>query len=337
MSATPGIPGELMRGGYFIALLRRCWHMFITVAKVMVPVMAVVEIADYFGLVALVGHAISPAMALLNLPPEAGIVWATTILTGIYGGIAALAALAPSLEISSAQLSALCAMMLFSHSIPVEQAIVRRAGASFGMTALLRLGAAAFYGALVSWICGLTNYLARPVSLDWLTGSAMAADTGPTGILEWLLSTLYSLALVYAIIVLLAAFLDLLEHLGITRRITAAMMPLLRLSGLNAQVAPVTTVGVLLGLTYGGALIIEESKRQNFSARTRFLALSWLSLSHSLIEDTLLVMALGANVWVVLVGRVALTLLVVAVLARLTDRGSWSTANPGPQADNRLA
>jgi len=335
MGATPGIPGELMRGGYLLALLLRCWHMFMTVAKVMVPVMVVVEIADHFGLVTLVGHAISPAMALLHLPPEAGIVWATTILTGIYGGIAALAALAPALEISSAQMSALCAMMLFSHAIPVEQAIVRRAGASFGLTALLRLGTAAFYGALVSWICGLTNTLAQPMSLGWMTGSAMAADTGPTGILGWILSTVYSLALVYAIIVVLAALLDLLERLGITRRITAAMMPLLRLSGLNAQVAPVTTVGVLLGLTYGGALIIEESKRQNFSARTRFLALSWLSLSHSLIEDTLLVMALGANIWVVLVGRVALTLLIVAALARLTDRGSWSAARP--QADNRLA
>src|SRR5690606_19090168 len=90
--------------------------------------------------------------------------------------------------------------------------------------------------------------------------------------------------------------------------------------------APVTTVGVLLGLTYGGALIIEEAKKQNFSARTRFLALSWLSLSHSLIEDTLLVLALGANIWVVLVGRVILTLLIVAALANLTNRGDWRVA-----------
>lgn len=53
------------------------------------------------------------------------------------------------------------------------------------------------------------------------------------------------------------------------------------------------TVGVLLGLSYGGALIIEQTQKNNFDAKTRLLALSWLSLSGSLIEDTLLIMALG--------------------------------------------
>src|SRR5690606_35775079 len=131
-----------MRGSYPVILLQRCWRMFMTVAKLMVPVMLVVHLADQFGLVGLAGQWIAPAMSLLNLPPEAGIIWATTVFTGIFGGIATLATLAPSLDMTSAQLSALCAMMLFSHAIPVEQAIVRKAGASFWATAALRLGTA---------------------------------------------------------------------------------------------------------------------------------------------------------------------------------------------------
>ncbi|WP_245153612.1 nucleoside recognition domain-containing protein [Allopusillimonas ginsengisoli] len=297
-----------------------------TVAKLMVPVMLVVHLADQFGLVALAGQWIAPAMSLLNLPPEAGIIWATTVFTGIFGGIATLATLAPSLDMTSAQLSALCAMMLFSHAIPVEQAIVRKAGASFWATAALRLGTAVFYGGMVSWASQWTGVLDSRISFEWMTTSAFAAGAAPSGIVAWMASTAYSMFLVFVIITILAAALDALERLGVTRRITAAMMPLLKFSGLNAQVAPVTTVGVLLGLTYGGALIIEEAKKQNFSARTRFLALSWLSLSHSLIEDTLLVLALGANIWVVLVGRVILTLLIVAALANLTNSGDWRVA-----------
>ena len=100
------------------------------------------------------------------------------------------------------------------------------------------------------------------------------------------------------------------------------MTPILRLSGLDERAAPITTVGVLLGLSYGGALIIEEAKKNNFDAKTRLLALSWLSLSHSLIEDTLLIMALGANIWIVLVGRVLMTLVVMALMARLLQRTS---------------
>lgn len=311
---------------YPLALLLRCWRMFVAVTKVMLPVMVLVQIGQKLGLIDRVGELIAPAMALLHLPPEAGIVWAATVFTGIYGGIASLAGLSASIELNAAQVSALGAMMLFAHAIPVEQAIVRRAGASFNTTAALRIGTAILYGAAVSWFCHLTGTLNEPMSFEWLGGSSVMSTDGESGWMAWAQSTAFSLALTFAVIVVLVVLLDILDKLGITRRITTAMLPLLKLSGLDAKVAPVTTVGVLLGLTYGGALIIEESKKQNFSRRTRFLALSWMSLSHGLIEDTLLIVALGADIWVVLVGRVLITLAIVALLARLTrpDRNTGS-------------
>jgi len=312
-------------------MLWRSWHMFIAVSKVMLPVMVIVQIAQNFGLVDLAGRLIAPAMSLLNLPPEAGIIWATTLLIGIYGGIASLSSLAGTIDMTAGQLSALCAMMLFAHGLPVEQAIVRRAGAGFWLTGALRVGTALFYGAAVAWACHFTGYLSDPVSFEWLRGSDAAVVTASNGYLEWIRATAFSLALTFVIIVVLVVILDVLERLGITRRITAAIMPLLRVSGLNAQVAPVTTVGVLLGLTYGGALIIEEAEKQDFSPRTRLLALSWLSLSHSLIEDTLLLMALGADLWVILVGRVLVTLAIVAVLARLTTKDNRSAVHVSVQ------
>jgi hypothetical protein len=309
---------------YLVAVTLRSWRLFITVTKIMLPVMVVVQVGQEFGLVDLVGQFIAPAMALLDLPPEAGIIWATTLLTGIYGGIASLSGLAGTLDMTVGQFSALCAMMLIAHSIPVEQAIVRKAGAGFGVTSLLRIGTAAIYGGIMSWACHLSGTLADPISFEWLRGSSIVAGSASAGYLGWLQATAFSLALTYVIILALVLVLDGMDKLGMTRRITRALTPVLRVSGLDPDVAPVTTVGVLLGLTYGGALIIEEAAKQNFTARTRFLALSWLSLSHSLIEDTLLVVALGADVWVVLVGRVAITLAIVAALARLTyrDRGS---------------
>ncbi len=41
------------------------------------------------------------------------------------------------------------------------------------------------------------------------------------------------------------------------------------------------------------------------------------------LEDTAIMLALGADIWVVLVGRVILTFLIIAALARLTLR--WQT------------
>ncbi|HTH08424.1 MAG TPA: nucleoside recognition domain-containing protein [Acidovorax sp.] len=300
---------------YLFGLVSRSRRLFWALVKVMLPVMVAVRIGEALGLVEMAGHALAPVMNLLNLPPEAGLIWMATLFVGLYGGLGALIGFAPTLDLTVGQLSALASLMAFAHAIPVEQSIVRRAGASFWATSVLRIGVAAVYAAMVGWTCRTFGWLSEPVSLAWLQGSDLA-QSGQGGHLAWAQSTAFSLVVTYLIILALLVLLDVLERLGVTRRITVLLTPILRVSGLDARVAPVTTVGVLLGLTYGGALIIEEARRQNFSTRTRFLALSWLSLSHSLIEDTLLMLTLGADVWVVLVGRVLMTMLVVAVLAR---------------------
>jgi len=314
---------------YPYALLRRSLRLFLTLARIMLPIMAAVRIGEAYGLVDAAGRLVAPAMGLLGLPPEAGIVWVTGVFVGVYGAVAALIGLAPSLDLTAAQLSALCAMIVFAHALPVEQSIVRRAGASFWITSALRLGAALAYGGATVWACDLAGALQQPVSLAWLQGSQFAPRGGDGGLPAWLAGTAFSLGLTFCIILALLVLLDAMEWMGITRRFTALMTPVLRLSGLDPRAASVATVGVMLGLTYGGALIIEEAKRQRFSARARFLALSWLSLSHGLIEDTALMLALGADVWVVLAGRVLLTLGVVGALARLWPDRSGDVAWQG--------
>ncbi|WP_255032335.1 hypothetical protein [Bordetella genomosp. 1] len=291
--------------------------MFYALAKIMVPIMALVQVAQWLGWIEALGQAFGPVMGLLNLPAGAGIVWIASVLVGLYGAIAALIGLSATLDMTTGQFSALASMILFAHSLPVEQAIVRRAGASFWATTGLRLGAAVIYGGAVSWLSHWSGWLTEPMSFQWLQGSQDVIDPADYTLWQWLHATAFSLLLTYAVILALLVLLDVMKRIGLTALITRALTPVLRWVGLDASVAPVTMVGTLLGLSYGGALIIEEAERLQLSARTRFLALSWLSLSHSLIEDTALVMALGADGWVVLGGRVVLTLLVVGALARL--------------------
>ena len=51
--------------------------------------------------------------------------------------------------------------------------------------------------------------------------------------------------------------------------------------------------------------------------RDVFSAISLMSLSHALIEDTLLMYLIGASLWGTFVGRLAFSLVVVAVLSRV--------------------
>lgn len=299
---------------YLHSRLATSLTVFWQLLKIMVPVMIAVRVAEEFGLIEALAPALAPVMDLVGLPPQAGLVWVATLTVGIYGGLGALPLLA-DLPLSVAQVSILCAMMLFAHALPIEQAIVRKAGASFWATAILRFGTAVFYGVLISTVSKATGWLAGPAETGLLRSMAPAGE----GWVEWLLASGISLAATFGIIVALILLLDLFERLGVTRRLTQMLQPVLRVSGLSGEMAPVTTVGVLLGLTYGGGLIMKETRERNFAPQSRVLALCWISLSHSLLEDTGLMLAIGADIWVVLVGRVLLTLVLVRALAAAMD------------------
>jgi hypothetical protein len=74
---------------------------------------------------------------------------------------------------------------------------------------------------------------------------------------------------------------------------------------------------MVMGLTYGGGLIIQESKSGAVRAKDVFASLTLMGLTHSLIEDTLLLSLLGAHLSGILWARLLFSLVVVAGLVRL--------------------
>nr|WP_306268064.1 nucleoside recognition domain-containing protein [Pararhizobium sp. IMCC3301] len=306
---------------YFKKLAVKSWVTFVDLSKVMIPVVILVRIAEVYGLVDAMGPALEPVMGLMGLPAETGIVWGSALLVGIYAGFGALPVLA-GVDMNLAQLSILASIMLIAHALPIEQAIVKRTGVTFIGTVLLRFFGAVVYGAIVFWICDWFSLLQQPVDLSLFTA---AGDKDATH-WEFAVASAKTMLVVLVIIVVLFVALDISEKTGFTDLFTRATIPLIRLSGLNREIAPLTTIGVLLGLMYGGGLIIGESREKNFSLRAKTLALCWLSLSHGLIEDTGIMLALGANIWIILVGRLIFTLIVVRILATLWPRSAEAIA-----------
>jgi len=303
-------------GRYLSGLARRSLTTFSVLVRIMLPVMILVRIGEEFGLSQMLGGWLGPLMGLAGLPAEAGLIWAVCLLTGLYGGVGAYLTLLPDLELTVAQHSVLCAMMLTAHAIPVEQAIVRKAGASFLLTSMLRIGVAFAYGVAAARLLAVTESLSAPLQPVWL-----AAGFAEPGWAAWAVATAKSLVSIFAILTLLLVLLDFLNMTGLTQRITGLLEPVLRAIGLEPRLAPVTTVGLLMGLAYGGALIIQAMKQQTFGPRARFMALACLSLLHGLIEDTALMLAIGADIRVILFGRLAFTLVFIAALARMLKRG----------------
>lgn len=294
---------------YIRDLCLRSLDTFWEIARIMVPIMVLMRLAQTYGLIEWISPALRPVMALLNLPPEAAIVCLTSILIGLYGAIATLPVLIGH-DLSAAQVTSICAIMLIAHAIPIEQAIVRRAGGSFWGTTFLRLFAACLAAFLIDAVSKATGFLSQPQPLEHIKEFARA----DAGNLEWAVSSFKGMALLFLILTGLLIMMDAFNRFGVTSIINALFAPIMRLSGLDRSVTSITTAGILLGLAYGGGLIIAQGNDPNISRKAKYYALCWLSLCHGLIEDLALMVAIGGDFWVLFAGRIALTLVLVRAL-----------------------
>ena len=109
-----------------------------------------------------------------------------------------------------------------------------------------------------------------------------------------------------------------IKAIGLLDFLAKVLEPVLRLTGISAKASGVAIIGLLAGITFGSGLLIAEAKKNELSQRDIFLTLCLLSLCHGVIEDTGLVLLIGANIWGVLVFRVVLSLIVIGIIARLT-------------------
>lgn len=295
-----------------VNLSKEIYDVCLLLFKLTIPVIIAVKILEELGAIPYISALLSPLMLLVGLPQSMGIVWTTTLLTNIYGGMLLFFQLAPNENLSVAQVTVLSSMMLIAHSLPLELRITQKAGMRFAFSLLLRLVAALILGALLYHIYRLGGWLQDPVELIW-----QPENTGPQSLDMWLISQIKGLGMIVIIVSALLSLLRLLRWLHIERLMIWLLQPLLRLMGIGRQATSLAIVGVTLGLSFGGGLLIKEAQSGNVSPKDCFSALCLLSLCHSIIEDTLLVLTMGADLSGVLWARLAFSLVVVSLITRI--------------------
>ena len=278
---------------------------------IMIPTLIIVKILDELGFVEILNKFFAPLMFLLGLPEAISLVFTTSMLTSPYAGLIVFSGLPADMPFTAAQASVLGLLILFTHSLPIEVIICRKAGVRARAMIFIRLGLGVLSCYLLNLFFQLTGYMNYPATI-LLPSLESAPD-----LLSWALSQLKGLGMIFIIIIALVILLDFLKYIGVERLIEKALKPFLNFLGVGEKASTIAVVGVTLGIGFGAGLLIKEVKTGKLHYKDVFGVLVLVGMLHSIIEDTAVVSLIGSNIIITLFLRAILTLCIVYIFMRL--------------------
>ena len=290
--------------------------------KIMIPTSLAVALLGWSGLLSILAGFLSPLMRLLGLPGEAALVFISGALLNNYSAIAVMGSLVLSLR----DATILAVMCLIAHNLIVETAVMKSAGSSAWKMALLRLGAA----------------VAAAFALNLLLPAAMAETAFSSGIsaqqqsfwpmlaeqqerkiyvAAWGLSTLKLVGKLVLFVVGIMSIQALFEEFKVMDLLSRILAPFMKFFGLPAEASFLWIVINVVGYSYGAGIIKAEYESGKMKKQDGDLFNHHAAICHSLVEDTILYMAVSIPVLWIILPRLALAIIVVW-LERLR-RGSF--------------
>jgi len=290
-----------------------------TLFIIMIPISIIVKILVELGTIEIIGNNLKPAMNVVGLPGEFGLVWATAMLTNIYGGLVVFFNLSLQNNYSVAQVTVLGVMILLAHNLPVEVRIAQKAGVRLWFNLSLRIVCALVLGMILHFVFSTFNLFQNVSTIFW------KPEVVDPALSSWVLGELRNYLMIFLIIMSLMTLMKTLKKTGAIEKLNNFLKPGLEFLGMSKNAAPIAVIGTTLGLAYGGGLIIKEAKSGMLSKKDVFYSLSFMNLSHSLIEDTLLILAIGGSLFGILLGRVLFTIFVIVIIIKIVKRLSYKT------------
>ena len=282
-----------------------------------VPVSLSVTLLAWSGALAHIAAYVAPVIGLFGVPEDTAIAFVTGALVNCYSAIAAFSAF----PLTGREVTILALMILICHNLLVECPIQHRTGTSGVAMALLRIG-----GACVGGLALNALMPPDPAAVAQGDAGAMAAATATSiadALAAWGISTSWLVLKIAVIVVSLTVAQRVLDEMGAIRLLSRALTPVMWGLGLSRKVAFLWLVANTLGLAYGGGIIVEEAKAGRLGrSDVNTLNIS-VALCHSLLEDTILFIAVGASALWITVPR-----LVMAAAAVWTYR-LWERINRG--------
>ncbi len=267
---------------------------------IMIPVSFLVTLLQHWGVLDMIAQTLEPVCRLFGLRGEAALVLVTSALMNLYSGIAVI----QSIPFTSREICIMALMGLLAHNLIVETAVQMKTGSSGLRMVCLRIGGAAVGGLFLHWVL--------PAD-DTIVMHGMGSSHLPfmEVMQNWLVGTLWLTFKLICIVVSLNILQRILEEFGVMDILARWVSPLLRPMGLPSNTAFLWIVANVVGLAYGSAVLIEHRKAGKISAGDADLLNHHIALSHSLLEDTSLFLAIGVGLGWITLPRIVLAIIAV--------------------------
>ncbi len=280
--------------------------------KLIIPISIIMKIIKELGFIGYIGDFLSPVMGFVGLPGSYGLVWATAMCTNIYAAMLVFSNIIIAEPLTTAQVTVLGVMILIAHALPIESSVGRKSGIRLRFSLLLRFGMGIVFGIVFYHVFRVFSlYSSDPVILWYPENTAMTLS-------GWIIGEIKNYITIIIIIFTLIAAMKLLEKSGVLAVLVKILRPLLKILGIGENAIPITIVGMILGYAYGGGLIIQEAKSGRITKKDLFYTIVFLSLCHSFIEDSLLMISIGGTALPIFVGRFLMAYLICTIIVLLT-------------------
>lgn len=276
--------------------LTKGWHGYVWILKILIPVSFFTLLLQYSGWLNTLDFLLEPAMQLMGLPPVAALPLLIGMLTGIYGGIAAMVVL----PLTQAQMTLIAIFLLISHSLIQEGIIQAKSGINPIKATVFRLAAS------VVTVYVVSLFLTPETGIEHAVPVGPAVAVGFAALFEqWCLATVQLALQILVIIVFIMVVLEVMKAYKLIDRLVRVLDPLLKLMGLNRNVGLLWLAAAIFGIAYGGAVIVEETRQGLYSPEELERLHLSIRINHAMIEDPLLFVPLGIGAFWLWIPRLA--------------------------------
>jgi len=135
-------------------------------------------------------------------------------------------------------------------------------------------------------------------------------------IFEAAIGSVKNVLIMASFIIPIMIMLELAREKRILDRFSKKLAPALKIFGMSPESSFPLLAGIIFGISYGAGVIIDSAQSGRISWRDMFLVNIFLSVCHAMIEDTALFLVVGANPFVIIIGRFGLAIVITYIISR---------------------